>query len=142
MKETIIAWAGVILFLYIVLTPNWGTTKHTIYEVYCPVLDGNLYDCFDGVRASSRTYLAIPETQTIIISRSASGVWKYENCTVFDAENWECDTQKYDALTVDKIMRNGSFTDLSEDSKKPKSRTALRIEYTIRKIIQFFTDIF
>ena len=136
MSDYSFGWIVLLLFLYLATSPNWGKTKHTVYEVSCADFISSLSDCPDKLLSPKKTtYLAIPETQTII---GKSGIlWRYEDCTVFDAENWTCNTLKYDSLSWDKLMENGHYSDLSDSIEEPKKRTTLRIEYIIRKIISF-----
>src|SRR5262245_11362834 len=122
-----------LLLVYILATPDRGTT---VYELCCPDYENGVHDCPESLYTTEITYLAIPETQTIV----SKGIllWKEENCVVFDAENWTCDTNKHDGMDYDQLMENGSYYDLSDNIKKPKCRTMLRIEYMIRNILRYF----
>lgn len=130
MKENILGVGAFIVFIYFVSTPNWGTQKHTSYSMSCNTFDVPLDNCETGFSVMKSTYLAIPETQTII---SKVMPWKYDDCVVFDAENWRCG---------DITMSDGWHLDMNRDIENPKYRTISRIEYTIRSVINFFKSIF
>jgi hypothetical protein len=134
MKE-IGVWIILLLLVYILATPDRGTAQHTVYELCCPDYERSVDGCPETLYTTKKTYLAIPETQTII--RKDAFLWKEENCIVFDAENWRCvSSNKHD--DYDLMMHNGHYTDLTVDSKKPWRRTISRIEYIIRNILYYF----
>ena len=139
MKETGV-WIGLVLLIYILASPNWGTEKHTVYGVYCSDFESSVYDCPRNLNTFKTTYLAIPETQTII-RKDESRVGKYDECTVFNAENWHCNTNDDHSGEYDQLMKSGYPYDLTDDIQKPMRRMVLRPEYTVRSISEFFREL-
>jgi hypothetical protein len=130
MYNNILGVGILIICVYFLSTPNWGTQKHTSYSMSCNTFGVSLADCETGFSVMKSMYLAIPEAQTII---SKNMLWKHDDCVVFDAENWRCG---------DISMRDGWFLDVGGDVTRPKYRTITRIEYTVRSTIHFFMNLF
>lgn len=128
MLKNVLFFFGLILFLYFMSSPNWGTTNHTSYTMMCNDYGVSMADCETGFSLLKSTYKAIPETQTIITKNL---LLSYDDCNVFDAENWRCG---------DIVMTDGRYLDMNP-ADRDNHRTITRIEYTVRSIINFFRSV-
>lgn len=130
----------IIIAGYVLSSPNawWrNENQHTHYSVNCSNLEEDIHSCTGIKYPVKATYLAIPETQTII---SKELFIKYDDCTVFNAANWECNTLTNDDYNPDLVMRDGGLMQVPYD-RRAFSRPSTRIEYILRDTASLISGI-
>lgn len=107
---------------------------HTTYSVYCSNFKETPRPCTGDLHPIKTNYRVFPEKQVVVVKSAL--MHKYNDCAVYDAKNWTCDTRIHDSADYDKKMDNGVYYDLADDAPR-LYRQISRHEYIIRKIINF-----
>lgn len=92
----------ILLVLPLIASCSWWSEKHkkTSYEISCPLNDGP-----PAFELSPRHYEII-KSQQIAILYLVGNIIKYEDCSIFDENNWTC-SKRGGSISVS--MRNGKF---------------------------------
>lgn len=123
------------LFLIFIYLPDDGVQK--IYFESCvweKNSENNIETCKETF-THFREYKAIPETQIVARKDAISGFNAWDDCHVFNAQNWKCKEGK-----TEYILNDGIFLEIDTESFK---RSAFRrqigyLTYTYRGWKKFF----
>lgn len=137
-------WFWLLLFVivgYFLINADWSNDKKTVYVSHCPDYKSSFKECYSNLSYSQKTFLAIPQTQTII-SYSNGFINRYEDCTVFDKENWFCKIDwDGDELPDYYNMQDGVYgLSVGDGNSQPYYRAISRIEYYFSNLIKFFKN--
>jgi len=96
--------AGAVIAYMFVSTSNETIQEKTVYLQYCRDHKHNAFDCPVEKSVKKETYKVFIDRQMIVKKESLIPV-VYKSCTVFDIDNWGCDTGAGQMI----IIKNGDI---------------------------------
>lgn len=145
-------WVGFcLLIVYKATDPNsWLSSEITVYEASCKDPMHWHFSCPTTVHIYKTSYRAIPEKQIVVAMHNNMFVEKYDQCTVYDKNNWYClEPNRHVSL------RGGELVDSYDDDSDARTRSIInhtefpkpdqqisRFEYDIRSFSDFLAKRF
>jgi hypothetical protein len=133
--------AGAVIAYMFVSTSNETIQEKTVYLQYCRDYKHNAFDCPVEKSVKKETYKVFIDRQMIVEKGSIYPV-VYKSCTVFDGDNWVCDSgagQEISMKDGDIFNSDGSSLDKNGQKKYglPLENQIYRGTYYILSTIEF-----
>ena len=131
---------GALIAYFFLNQPTKLVQEKIVYMRHCSDFKHNVFSCPSSTRVSEQKFMIFLERQ--IVTAVGIRAYKYEDCAVFDADNWTCDLGNRAYVGVSKggffESNNGSLDKQGEKSPIPLGQEIYAFEYHIQSVRDFF----